>query len=97
VRLYGTVTPAAVGGRVFIQLYRTVRPQGKSEVSAKFVSLFSANVKKATRTSSRFSLVVKVHRSGRYRAFVKPLVGPLASGYSRTVALHAPPAKKRKG
>jgi hypothetical protein len=97
VRLYGTVTPAAPKARVFFQLHKAVRPQGKSEASAKFVSLFSTTVKKATSKSSRFSLVVSVRRGGRYRAFVKPPAGgPLASGYSPTVVLHARPAKKHK-
>jgi hypothetical protein len=96
VRLYGTVTPAVPGARVFFQLHRAVRPQGKSEVTAKFVSLFSTTVKKATRTTSRFSLVVSVRKSGRYRALVKPPTGQFSSGNSPTVVLHAPPAKKRK-
>jgi hypothetical protein len=96
VRLYGTVTPAVPGARVVFQLHKAVRPQGKSEATAKFVSLFSTTVKKATRTTSRFSLVVKVRRGGRYRALVKPPTGQFSSGYSPTVVLHAPPAKKRK-
>ena len=96
VRLYGTVTPAAVGAKVFFQLHKTVRPQGKSEATSKFVSVFKTTVKKATRTYSRFSLVVSVRRGGRYRAFVNPPPGPHSSGYSPTVVLHARPAKKHK-
>jgi hypothetical protein len=93
VRLYGTVTPAAAGARVYFQLHRAVRPQGNSEVSERFVSVFSTTVKKATRTSSRFSLVVKVRRGGRYRAYVKPRPGPFAPGNSPTVVLHAAPKR----
>jgi hypothetical protein len=95
VRVYGTVTPAAVGAQVFLQLHKAVRP-GKNEVTARFVTQFSTVTKKATRTYSRFSVVVSVRQGGRYRAYVKPPKGPLASGYSSTLVLHASPAKAKR-
>jgi hypothetical protein len=96
VRVYGTVTPAVVGAQVFLQLHKAVRP-GKNEVTARFVTQFSTVTKKATRTYSRFSVVVSVRQGGRYRAYVKPTSkGPLASGYSSTLVLHASPAKAKR-
>jgi hypothetical protein len=89
VRLYGTVTPAEVGARVFFQLRKAVRP-GKSEKSTRFSSQFSTAVKHATRALSRFSVVEKIHRTGDYRAYVHLLhQGALVSGSSRTIVLHA--------
>jgi hypothetical protein len=93
-RLYGTVSPAVPGARVVFQLHKAVRP-GKSEATAKFIGQFATTVKKGGRTFSRFSLVVKVRHTGRYRAFVKLGTGPYASGYSATVVLHAAPGRKK--
>jgi hypothetical protein len=102
VRLFGTVTPAAVGAQVDFQVEKAVRPgrsSEESETATRFVNQFVTVVKKATRTFSRFSLVVKVRHGGRYRAFVKLRRGPLVSGISaQTVYLRAAPGKaKRKG
>ena len=97
VRLYGTVSPAAVGAHVSFQLEKPVRPGKKAseeEGARKFVSQFSTIVKRGTRTISRFSAIVKVRHTGRYRAYVKVRPGKLVSGYSiQTVVLHAPKAK----
>jgi hypothetical protein len=97
VRLYGTVSPAAVGAHVYFQLEKLARPGPKATeqgASTKFVSQFSAVVKRGTRTTSRFSAIVKVRHGGRYRAYVKLLSGRLTSGYStQIVVLHASKAK----
>jgi hypothetical protein len=89
VRLFGTVTPAVPGARVLFQLLKAVRP-GKNEEPTRYVTQFSTSVKHGGRTFSRFSMVVKVRRGGRYRVFVKVhSPGPLASGVStRTIVLH---------
>jgi hypothetical protein len=89
VRLYGTVTPAEVGARVFFQVLKRVRPGGRSERETKFASQFSSKVKRGTSTISRFSYVATIKRAGRYRAYVQLLKGPLVSGASRTVRLSA--------
>jgi len=97
VRLYGTVSPAAVGARVSFQLEKLVRPGPKAseeEASTKFVTQFSTVVKRGTRTTSRFSAIVKVRHGGRYRAYVKLPPGRLTSGYStQTVVLRASKTK----
>jgi hypothetical protein len=105
VRLFGTVTPAAVGARVSLQLLKAVRPgpgrgseeSEESETATRYVTQFRTVVKKATRSFSRFSMVVNVRHGGRYRAFVKVKPGPVASGYSsQTVVLHAAPSRKAR-
>jgi len=109
VRLYGTVSPAAVGAHVFLQLEQTPKPkQQKAEKPEKtprfeeqerpptFSTKFSTVAKRATRSVSRFSVVVTVKNTGNYRAFVQMPPGPIASGQSETIVLHAAPKKKHK-
>jgi hypothetical protein len=95
VRLYGTVTPAAVGARVSFQLRKKVRP-GKTEKTeertTRFATQFSTKVKRGTSTVSRFSAIVKVLRGGSYQARVDPSKkGPFVAGTSSTVLLHSAP------
>jgi hypothetical protein len=93
VRLYGTVTPAAAGAHVYFQLLKKVRPGNTEKTedrTTRFATKFSATVKRATSTVSRFSAIVKVLKGGGYRARVVPSkAGPLAAGVSATVVLHA--------
>jgi hypothetical protein len=96
VRLYGTVTPAVKGAKVAFQLLQAVRP-GKKEQTSRYVSKFVTPVKHGSQKSSRFSMIVKISKSGRYRAFVKVRPGPVVSGFStRTIVLHAAPTRRRK-
>jgi hypothetical protein len=95
VRLYGTVTPAVKGAKVYFQVLQPVRP-GKNEESTRYVSQFVTPVKRGSQKFSRFSMVVKVRKGGRYRAFVKVRIGPVVSGFStRTIVLHAAPGATR--
>jgi hypothetical protein len=100
VRLYGTVSPATVGAPVLLEVHTAIKAgKGKpgSEATAKFVQQFTTVVKKGGKTFSRFSAVVNVRVGGRYRAVIKlPRTGPVVSGFSQTVVLHAPPATVRK-
>jgi len=93
VRLYGTVTPAAVGAHVYFQLLKKVRPgdtEKTEERETKFVTQFSTTVKRGTRTTSRFSKIVKVLKGGSYRARVQPLKrGALVAGSSASVVLRS--------
>jgi hypothetical protein len=99
VRLYGTVTPAKPGARMEFQLFKTVRPGDTpkaEERTSRFVTQFSTKVKRGTATVSRFSAVVKVLRGGSYRAYARLTTqGALSNGWSRTVLLHAAPARHR--
>jgi hypothetical protein len=94
VRLYGTVTPAKVGVPVAFQVLKAIRP-GRSERETAFGTQFSTTTKRYTHSVSRFSLITKVRRKGRYRAFVQLHKGPLVSGASSTVLLEAAPQQKR--
>lgn len=104
VRLYGTVTPAEVGARVYFQLGKAVLRPGKSEkksekkseTTTKFATQFSSVVKRGTNAISRFSAVVNVVHGGRYRALVQVRKGALVAGSSQTVVLSAAPNAKSK-
>ncbi|HEX4483614.1 MAG TPA: hypothetical protein VH081_07485 [Solirubrobacteraceae bacterium] len=89
VRLYGTVTPAKVGARVVFQLEAPSRPRGKSEREVRYSTQESSVVKRGTRSFSRFSQVMTVRKSGRYRAEVVVRTGALVSGTSASITLHA--------
>jgi len=99
VRLYGTVTPAAVGAKVLLQVHEAVKPGASkpgAEVTAKFVDQFATLVKKAGKKFSRFSIVVNVRVGGRYRAVVKLRNAAVVTGYSPTVVLKAGPSKAKR-
>jgi len=110
IRLYGTVSPAEAGATVLFQLQKTAKTRinraprsEKAEERAEekaeepqFATKFSAFVKRATRTISRFSSVAAIRQEGEYRAYVEVRKGPLASGYSKSILLHATTKKKRK-
>jgi hypothetical protein len=68
----------------------------KPEKGPTFTTKFKTVIKPATKSLSRFSIVVTVAGTGRYRAFVEVPVGPLVSGHSEGITLHAPAAKKKK-
>ena len=105
-RLYGTVTPAEVGARVLFQLQKKAKHRN-SERSEKAEERAEENpfsystaagtvVKRATKSFSRFSAVVTIQRTGRYRALTMPRKGPLDKGASpQTILLRAAPARKR--
>jgi hypothetical protein len=114
VRLYGTVTPAEVGAKVFIELEKVAKPKAekpgklekpekpgraekeKGEKPPSFSTKFDTVVKRATKAISRFSVVVSVRDTGRYRAFVQVQPGAVGSGASTTVTLHAASTKAKK-
>jgi hypothetical protein len=106
VRLYGNVSPAETGAHIVFQLERAPRSSQtfkteKAEERAEergphFSGVFTSVVKHATRSTSRFSMVVTVRRAGWYRAFVEVKRGPLVSGYSSTVHLRAAPSSSKK-
>ena len=73
--------------------------QGQARKGGKgptFATKFKTVVKPGTKTLSRFSVVVKVATTGHYRVIVEIPPGPLVSGHSTTVLLHAPATTKAK-
>jgi hypothetical protein len=74
--------------------------EGKRERSEKepvptFATKFDTVVKRATKSISRFSVVVSIADAGHYRVFVQVKPGAVVSGHSGSVLLDAP-AKKTK-
>jgi hypothetical protein len=97
VRLYGTISPSITGAHVLIQLSKPARAgntEKTSERTSRYVTQFSTVAVKATKSVSRFSVIVKVTHSGRYRAYVSLRNKPLQSGGSNTVSLHAGKSKR---
>jgi hypothetical protein len=89
VRLYGTVKPAVKGARVSFQVLKAIKPD-KKEQTTRWTTQFTTSLKRGTSSFSRFSMVVKVRKGGRYRAYVKMGTGGLMSGYSRNnILLHS--------
>jgi hypothetical protein len=68
----------------------------KSERPPSFATKFDTTVKRATRTISRFSTVVSIRTTGRYRVLVQVKPGAVVSGTSSTVLLHAASTKAKK-
>ena len=68
----------------------------KEEKGPTFATKFKTAVKAGTKTLSRFSVVVNIPATGHYRVLVVVAPGPLVSGHSNTVLLHAPAAKSKK-
>jgi len=100
VRVYGTITPSVTGAHVMIQLSKAARPgntEKTSERTSRFVTQFSTIAQKATKSMSRYSVVVKIVHSGHYRAYVSLRNKPLQSGASSAVELHAGPSKHSRG
>ncbi len=68
----------------------------KEEKGPTFATRFKTVVKPGTNALSRFSVIVKVATTGHYRVLVQIPPGPLVSGHSTTVLLHAPATTKGK-
>ena len=86
IRLYGTIAPAVTGAKVVFQVQKAVRP-GKSEATVRWVSSFTTTAKKGGANASRFSIVTKIRKGGRYRAYVKVRPGPVVSAASQTTVV----------
>src|SRR5581483_3388915 len=69
-RLYGTVAPARPGSLVSIQQLVPQKAQSKREGPAAH-AVGSTKLKKATKSLSRFSVIVSLSGTFHYRAFVK--------------------------
>lgn len=68
----------------------------KAEKGPTFATKFKTVVKPGTKALSRFSVVVNVATTGRYRVIVEVPPGALVSGHSTTVLLHAHATTKGK-
>ncbi len=91
-RLYGTVAPVRHGATVTIQQLVPRKAASKREGPASH-SVAKAVLKRATKSLSRFSVIVKLSGTFHYRAFVKLPKGSIESGHSSNVLIKAPAAK----
>ncbi len=111
VRLYGLISPAEVGAQVFIEIEKKPKPKTsvkplksekaeeratQAEEAGRFASVATTVSKRSTKGYSRFSRVLTVRTTGRYRVLVAVPKGPLVSGYSREITLHAAPGTASK-
>jgi hypothetical protein len=87
--------------KISLKVPKNQKAEEKAEEKAeqaetpKYATAFSGPVKRATRSVSRFSLIERIRKTGLYRAYVEVPKGPVASGHSSTVELHAAPKKGR--
>jgi hypothetical protein len=97
-RLYGTVSPARNGAPLTIQQLVPQKASSKKEGPATH-AVGSTILRKATKTESRFSVIVSLSGNFRYQAFVKLPKGAIESGHSAHVLIKAPaaaPGRKHK-
>jgi hypothetical protein len=105
VRLYGTVSPAMSGAKVFFQIskpqkhkvFKSEKAEERAEEKGPhYVSQFGTTLKHATNSFSRFSAIERIAKAGRYRAYVVVKKAGMVSGYSaQTVVLKAAPGAQR--
>jgi opacity protein-like surface antigen len=94
-RLYCTVTPARPCATVTLQELVPQKAGSKREGPASH-SVARAILKRATKSLSRFSVIVKLSGTFHYRAFVKLPKGAIESGHSSNVLIKAPATKHKK-
>jgi hypothetical protein len=90
-RLYGTVVPAKAGAFVTFQQLLPQKANSKRS-GPRPRAVGSVKLKRAGASESRFSTVLTLTGTFRYRAFVKLPKGSLDSGHSNNVLVHAPAA-----
>ena len=98
-QLQRTARPKHLRAKVFKSEKAEERAQEKAEEKSEtlvYSTVLRAPVKHATRASSRFSSVIAIRKTGVYRAYVVVPAGPVASGYSTNLTLHATLEKKGK-
>jgi hypothetical protein len=94
-RIYGTVAPARNGAVLQFQQLLPQKAGSRKEGPAPH-DVGSTTLKRATSSLSRFSLIVSLSGSFRYRAFVKLTKGALDSGHSSNVLIKAPKSSSTK-
>ena len=88
-RLYGTVSPARPGATLTIQQLTPQKASSKREGPAAH-GVGRTMLKRATKTLSRFSVIVSLSGTFHYRAFVQLPKGAIESGHSANVLIKAP-------
>lgn len=91
-RLFGTVAPARPGAPLTIQQLLPQKASSKRSGPAPH-SVSSTILKKATKSLSRFSVIVSLSGTFHYRAYVKLPKGAVESGHGADVLIKAPTSK----
>ena len=96
-RIYGTVAPARTGAQVVIQQL-TPQRAGSRRSGPRPRSVGATVLKRATSSLSRYSAIVTLSGTFRYRVFVRLPKGAVSSGHSANVLIRAPKSTvKKKG
>jgi hypothetical protein len=91
-RLFGTVTPAENGAPLLIQILKPQKASSKKEGPAPH-EIGATVLKRGTKTTSRFSIVLSLSGNWHYRAYVRlSAKQSLVSGNSSNVLIKAPKA-----
>jgi len=88
-RFYGTVAPSRPGVQLAIQQLTPQKATSKRSGPAAH-SVGSTLLKKATKSLSRFSVIISLSGTFHYRAFVRLPKGAIESGSSANVLIKAP-------
>ena len=91
-RIYGTVGPARPGAAVVVQKLVPQKAGSKHE-GPRAQSVGSTVLKRATASLSRYSAIVSLSGTSRYRVYVRLPKGALDSGASAHVLIRAPKGK----
>jgi hypothetical protein len=88
-RLYGTVAPAKLRGTLVVQELKPQKATSKRE-GPKAHTIGTTSIKKGTATLAKFSTVLTLSGTTHYRVYIRLPKGPLESGHSNNVLVHAP-------
>ena len=88
-RIYGTVAPSRTGAGVVLQKLTPQKANSKRS-GPRPVSVGSTTLKRAKSSLSRYSMIVSLSGTFRYRVFVRLPKGALDSGHSANVLIRAP-------
>ncbi|HEX9481987.1 MAG TPA: hypothetical protein VF927_07790 [Solirubrobacteraceae bacterium] len=94
-RIYGTVAPARAGAGVVVQQLLPQKASSKRS-GPRPRSVASSVLKRATASLSRYSVIVTLSGTFRYRVFVRLPKGALDSGHSANVLIRAPRATTKR-
>jgi len=94
-RIYGTVAPAHNGAQVVIQQL-TPQRSGSRRSGPRPRSVGATVLKRAGASLSRYSAIVTLSGTFRYRVFVRLPKGPVRSGHSANVLIRAPKGTTKK-
>jgi hypothetical protein len=88
-KLYGTIAPGKLRGTLAIQELKPQNAHSKRE-GPRAHTIGTIPIKKGTASLATFSSVLTLSGTTHYRVFIRLAKGPLDSGHSNNVLVHAP-------